>query len=625
MYQRTEFANKAIDEYKLALQNDPNSAYLNAGLASLYFHTNRIHEAINEAQQVIARDPNNVDARRLLGGIYLQLLGDTQTAPQSREMLQKAIEQYEAIVRIDGNDVDSHLLLGRLYMLDKDLTKAEREFKTVLNERPANEDALSYLTYLYNEEGDPKKAASLIEAMPEQQRSAKVNAALGYSYEQLHQNKKAIDAYRKAVVADPENLDVQRGLAKNLASDGQYNEALKVYKQVHDGDPQDADTLLKIAELERRLGQYDEAMADLKKAEQLVPESQEVPYDEAVILEAQGKLDEAIAILNDLVEKGDKPNLTPGEKNNRAIFLEHLGNIYKQQGKTQQAVDTYRKIVDLGGDQSERGWDDIIDAYRDARQWPQATQAAQDAVKAMPNSIGLKLALAAELADTGKVDEGAAMAQSLLHKDADRDRDIYLSISQIYSRARRFKEAEEALKQADAVSKPEDKKAVNFYAGALYEREKKYDLAEQYFHKVLAEDPTDASTLNYLGYMLAERGTRLDDALANIRKALEQEPQSGYYLDSLGWVYYKLGKYDLAEQTLRHAAERLDNDGTVHEHLGEVLEKTGRIKLAAAQYERAMQEFNRSAPGDNDPQEVAEVQKKLESARVKMAKEQMVR
>ena len=119
MYQRTEFANKAIDEYKLALQNDPNSSYLNAGLASLYFHTNRVHDAIDEAQQVINRDPNNVDARRLLGGIYLQLLGDTQSAPQSREMLQKAIEQYEAIVRIDASDVDSHLLLGRLYMLDK--------------------------------------------------------------------------------------------------------------------------------------------------------------------------------------------------------------------------------------------------------------------------------------------------------------------------------------------------------------------------------------------------------------------------------------------------------------------------------------------------------------------------
>jgi len=28
------------------------------------------------------------------------------------------------------------------------------------------------------------------------------------------------------------------------------------------------------------------------------------------------------------------------------------------------------------------------------------------------------------------------------------------------------------------------------------------------------------------------------------------EPTNGAYLDSLGWAYFKLGKYDLAEETL---------------------------------------------------------------------------
>ncbi len=34
-YGRTELANKAIDEYRLALDNDPGSEYLNTGLAEL--------------------------------------------------------------------------------------------------------------------------------------------------------------------------------------------------------------------------------------------------------------------------------------------------------------------------------------------------------------------------------------------------------------------------------------------------------------------------------------------------------------------------------------------------------------------------------------------------------------
>jgi Tfp pilus assembly protein PilF len=86
-------------------------------------------------------------------------------------------------------------------------------------------------------------------------------------------------------------------------------------------------------------------------------------------------------------------------------------------------------------------------------------------------------------------------------------------------------------------------------------------------------------------------------------------------------VYYKQGKLDLAEQTLRKAAERIQTDGTVHSHLGEVFAKEGKLKLAAAQWERAMDEYGHSLPSDNDPSEVAETQKKLESARVKLAKQ----
>ena len=66
-YARSEFANKAIEEYKLALQYDPNSPYLNAGLAELYAKTGRIKEAVLEAQDIIKRDPTNIEARRLLG------------------------------------------------------------------------------------------------------------------------------------------------------------------------------------------------------------------------------------------------------------------------------------------------------------------------------------------------------------------------------------------------------------------------------------------------------------------------------------------------------------------------------------------------------------------------------
>src|SRR5271165_4993624 len=78
MYGRADYANKAIEEYRLAIENDPTSDYLNAGLAELYARTGRIKDAVLEAQDILKRDGNNLEAHRLLGRIYLRSLGDMQ-------------------------------------------------------------------------------------------------------------------------------------------------------------------------------------------------------------------------------------------------------------------------------------------------------------------------------------------------------------------------------------------------------------------------------------------------------------------------------------------------------------------------------------------------------------------
>ncbi|HWF06712.1 MAG TPA: tetratricopeptide repeat protein, partial [Candidatus Angelobacter sp.] len=211
MYGRSEYATKAIEEYRLAIENDPSSEYLNASLAELYAKTGRIRDAVTEAQDIIKRDPNNLEAHKLLGRIYLRSLGDLQPGSQSREILTLAIEQYESLVKIEPKNADNHMVLGRLYFLNKDLIKAENEFKAALAQDPNSEEAITNLAFLYNDEGDNKKATDLLNSVPEGQRSAKVYAALGSTYEQQKEYKKAIDAFRQAVAMDKENLDAMRG------------------------------------------------------------------------------------------------------------------------------------------------------------------------------------------------------------------------------------------------------------------------------------------------------------------------------------------------------------------------------------------------------------------------------
>jgi tetratricopeptide (TPR) repeat protein len=623
IYGRAEYATKAIQEYHAAIENDPDSEYLNAGLAELYAKTGRIRDAVVEAQDIIKRDPNNLEARQLLGRIYLRSLGDLQSGTQSQEVLKLAIEQFQQIVRLEPNNVDNHLLLGRLYRLDNDLVKAESEFKTAIRIQPDSEEAVTSLAYLYNEEGDASRAGALLNQVPDAARSGKLYSALGYTYEQQKDYKKAIAAYRKAVELDRDNLDALRGLAQNLLNDGQYDAALEQYKQIADADPQDAQSYLRISEIYRRQGKYDQALDMLKKAESLVQDSLEIPFNMALVYDAQGRFDDAAATLQQLLDKTTHTdgNYSSGEKNNRSVFFERLGSVYREQGKTQLAVETYRKMLDLGGDSTSRGYQQIIDTLREAKQWSQATAVAQEAVRKLPEDRGLKLVLAGQLADTGQADEGLAMAKALLKGTAE-DREVYIALAQINSRLKRWSQAEADInKAAQLATKQEDKDYVQFVLGSIYERQKRYEPAEAAFKKVLASDPRSAITLNYLGYMMADRGTHLEEALGYIKKAVELDPQNGAYLDSLGWAYYKLGNYDLAEENLRKASDRIGNDATVQDHLGDLYQKMGRLKLAAAHWQRALEEWAKAVPADVDQEDVTKVQHKLEVARVRLAQQ----
>ncbi|HEY2497060.1 MAG TPA: tetratricopeptide repeat protein [Candidatus Angelobacter sp.] len=621
MYGRSEYATKAIEEYRLAIENDPSSEYLNASLAELYAKTGRIRDAVLEAQDIIKRDPNNLEAHKLLGRIYLRSLGDLQPGTQSHEVLTLAIEQYEAMAKIDPKNADNHLLLGRLYFLNKDPIKAESEFKTAVSLDPNSEEAITNLAYLYNDEGANNKAADLLKAIPEGKRSAKIYAALGSTYEQQKDYKNAIAAFRQALTMDKENLDAMRGLAQNLSNDNQIEAALDEYRTIQDADPQDATAALRVAEIYRRQGKFDLAMENLKKAEALVQDSLEIPYNEALVLEAQGKYEDAAAILQKLVARPLPPDARAGDKSNRALFLERLGNVYREAGRPMLAMETFRKIIDLGGDEAARGYQDVIDSYRDQKQWTDATRTAHEAVKKLPNDKGLKLTLAQQLADSGKADESVQLAKSVLKGGPD-DRDSYIMISQIYMRLKRWKDSEDALAQAEKLAvHPEEKEYIRFLQGSIYERQKKYDLAEQSFRQVLQQNPSNSMALNYLGYMLADRNSHLEEALNLVKKALDYDPQNGAYLDSLGWVYFKLGNYDQAEENLRRAADKSPNDPTIQDHLGELYARTNRFKLAAAHWEHALDEWSKSVPADVDQQDVTRVTKKLESTRVKLAQQ----
>jgi tetratricopeptide (TPR) repeat protein len=590
---RPEYMRHAVEEYKTALSADPNSPQLNDELADLYFRTGQVHEAEATARGLLKTSPNDIDAHRLLGRLYLRQLSEAQNAVSSSSpngnTLDQAIAEFQKIVTLDPKSVEDRMVLGQLYTVKHQNEKAEEQFKAAQDLDPDSEEVVLNLSRLYAENGDIAHAAKVIEAVPVSERSPKMEFALGAVYEQMKRPKDAIDAYKRAADLDPEDVHTMGALAQAFLNDNQLDEALKEYRQMADADPEDSSTNVHISEILRRQGKYEEALAIVKKAVKKDPDSLEAGYNEGLLLDVLGRYDESAQVYEHMVDLTSHANgaYTADEKNNRAIFLERLGAIYHEQNKVDEAIAAYQKMIELGGDNALRGYQSQVDVYRDAKMFDKAIAVSRKAVEANPTDQDLKLMLAGELVDQGKEDEGIAMAKGLLKNSPD-DQKVWIALGQIYTRIRKWKEAEDALNKASAITtKKDDNIYLLFLKGGLAERQKHYEPAEQYFHQALELDPNNAMVLNYLGYMLADKGSRLPEALKMIRQAVERD----------------------------------QTDPTVHDHLGDLYEKTGRIRLAAAQWELSLSEYSKSAPPDVEPAEVAKVQKKLETARVRLAKQ----
>jgi tetratricopeptide (TPR) repeat protein len=621
-----EYATRAIEEYKLALNADPGSAELANALADLYFRIpGHIHDAEVTARNLLKTAPDNVPAHKLLGRIYLRRLGEGQNAGANasteNDVLNQAITEFEKIVALQPMSVEDRMVLGQLYTVKHDQKKAEEQFKTAQQIEPDSEDVVLNMARLYADSGDLQHAAKVIADVSANDRTPKMEFTLGAIYDQMKQPKNAIEAYKRAADMQPGDARTLSALAQALMSDDQLDAALKQFRQLAKADSENAEPLVHIAEILSRQAKYEEALTTIRKARKLDPTSLEAGFSEGRLLDILGHFEEAAQTYSAMVDLTSHANgaYTDEEKNNRSIFLERLGSIYMEQNKTDQAVATYQKMIDMGGDPAIRGYQSQVDAYRSAQQFDKSLEVAHKAVAANPKKRELKLMLAGELADQGKTDEAFAMMKALLTNTPE-DRMVWVANAQIDVRLRRYKEAEEALDKAEPLStKKEDKLYLLFLRGELAERQKHIDQAEQFFRQALDLDPSNAMTLNYLGYMLADKGMHLPEALKMIRKAVDQEPWNGAYLDSLGWVYFKMGEYELAEGNLRQAVARNQTDPTVHEHMGDLYEKTGRIRQAAEQWQLSIAEFAKAAPADVEPGDAAKVQKKLDAARMKLA------
>ena len=618
----TDDANKAIDFLKKAFTLDPSSRQIGDELAEIYYQSQRIRDAVTEANSILARDPGNLPARRLLARIYVRTLGDLSNTTGQRDTLAHAADQYREILRLDPADTDAALWLARLYRLQNEHEKAEAVLRDLLAREPANENGVEQLTQLLLDEGKSQEAVSSLQAILQRAPTPRLWELLGDAYNQIHDLPNAEQAYRKAADAQPDDINHHKELAQTLLTEEKYPEALEQYQRLAQMDSDDPDNYLRLAEIYRQLKQLDRAEQNVLLAKQRAPNSLEVTYYEASIYEDEGRLDDSIRVLSDAVTAvKTESEFTPSRRRTLAILYQQLGQLYRETSNYTAAVNTFEEMLRLGTEEDRRARVMIIDTYRDARDISKALDAARKAAEAYPKDRPILMSQALLLGENSQADLAVSHLRTLLDGSAG-DFEIQLDIAQVYEESKRWAEAEQAIHAAEKIQPDSSGKEMSgFLMGAIFERQKKYDQAEEEFRKVLNVNPRNSSTLNYYGYMLADRGVRLEEATGLIKRALADDPNNAAYQDSLGWAYFKQNKLDEAEGFLRKAATRESHDPTILSHLGDVYAKMGKDSLAESQWQKSLDEWHRVLPADFDALKMAEVEQKISALKRRLAQQ----
>ena len=236
IYAKLERPKEALEEFKLALHQNPAFADPHYNLGNIYFYSELKDDtkAITEYQTALQLNPDLFYAYYNLGLIYVSMI----------EYDQALFNFQQAIAREPNIDYFHNDLASTFFALDR-FDDAENEYKNALKLNPDNFDA---------------------------------HAGLGYLYRLKEDYPKAILAFRHATRLDEKNCDILRGMGEVFRKLKSWNEAIWTYEQVIRIDDKDPYGHICLAVCHRAKGEIEIYNKGKETAESLRQQWESNPY-----------------------------------------------------------------------------------------------------------------------------------------------------------------------------------------------------------------------------------------------------------------------------------------------------------------------------------------------------------
>ena len=391
---------KAAKAYQLALQQEPDNADAQRGLAAALLADGQLEAAQQAYAKLSGADPKDAQSMIRLAEIQRQ----QGHYDQALSTLKKTESMVSNNVELEYNEGLTYDALGNFDQALKVLQKALVDLKSSSSETDqtaANGNRALFLeriALIDREVGRTSDAITAYGQMASLGSEFQSRAALGIvdTYRDAHEWKRALEAAEAAAKTLPNDKDVQLAYARQLQDAGSLDKAVDLAKAQLKGTPDDKDVYFTLADMYTRAGEYKQAYSALDKIEPLSQKKDDqvfLEYYRGTVADRQKMYDQAEAYFRKGLQQ--EPNSAPIQND--------LGYMLADRGvQLPEAVSLLKKAVDYDP-QNGAYLDSLAWAYYKQGQYALAEEYAHRAVLRSPNDPSVLDHLGQIYAHNGKL------------------------------------------------------------------------------------------------------------------------------------------------------------------------------------------------------------------------------
>jgi tetratricopeptide (TPR) repeat protein len=299
-------------------------------IAVQHHQAGRLRAAEQIYRQILAIEPNHVDALHLLGVIANEV-GEYEIA----------VEYIGRAIGLKQTDAAFHSNLGNAFKGQGKLDEAVACYRRALELQPNLAEVHHNLANVFKDQGRLDEAVAhyhrALELCPDYPQTY---GNLGNVLTDQRKLNEAVACYRRALELKPDDVAARNNLGIAFQELGKLDEAVACYRRALELKPEFAEVHINLGNVFKGQGKLDEAAACYRRALELKPEFAEAHNNLGTVFQIQGKLDEAAACYGRAVEL--KPEFAEAHKN--------LGLAFQGLGRLDEAIARYRRALELKPD-----------------------------------------------------------------------------------------------------------------------------------------------------------------------------------------------------------------------------------------------------------------------------------